>query len=82
MNIIKWFNGASRSQNYILSPLLDETKHLKFFFNDLSLCHIYKERNDTTDQLSKAGLQQDMGSWRIEETDRDEIHVSDQPPYA
>lgn len=31
MNIIKWFNGVSRCQNYILSPLLEEAKYLKPF---------------------------------------------------
>lgn len=81
MNIIKWFNGVSRCQNYILSPLLEEAKHLKLFFNDFSLCHIYMECNSTTDQLSKVGLQQYLGSWRIEGADRDEIRVLDQPPY-
>lgn len=43
MNVIKWFNGESRCQSYILSPLLEEAKYLKQFFNDITICHIYRE---------------------------------------
>lgn len=57
MNVIKWFNGESRCQNYILSPLLEEAKYLKQFFNEITICHIYREHNSEIDQLSKVGVQ-------------------------
>lgn len=57
MNVIKWFNGQRRCQNYIVLPLLEETKQLEHSFNVFSLCHIYREHNDTTNRLSKEGLQ-------------------------
>ena len=47
-----------------------------------SLCHIYRERNDSADKLSKEDMQQDLGSWRVAEEDYGQIHVSDQPPHT
>lgn len=82
LNVIKWVNGQSRCQNYILRPLLEEIQNLKFSFNVFSLCHIYREHNEAADKLSKEGLQQNMVSWRITEEDYRQIRVSNQPPYV
>lgn len=82
LNVINWVNGQSRCQNYILRPLLEEILNLKLSFIVFSLCHIYRERNNSGDKLSKEGLQQDLGSWSIVEEDNGLIHVSDQPPHS
>lgn len=82
LNVIKWSYGKSRCQNYILIPLLEEIQQLKLSFNVFSLCHIYRECNDTTGRFSKEGLQQDMGCWRIVGENHGEIRISDQPPYS
>jgi len=81
MNIIKWFNDKSICEKYILSPFLEEAKYLKQNFNDIKICHIYREWNSAANQLSKVGIQQDLDCWRIEEIELNEIHVSDQPPF-
>jgi len=48
----------------------------------VAMGYIYRDRNGEADQLSKAGLQQDPGSWAIEEIRQGQSYISDQPPYA
>ena len=67
MNIVKWFNGTQRCNNYILLPLLNEITRLKISFSEISICHIYRERNHDAYCLSKEGAEQDMGSWIVVE---------------
>lgn len=67
LNVIKWVNGHSVCKNQSLKILLDEIQALKLSFNCFSICHIYMELNDSADHLSKEGLQQDTGSWKIEQ---------------
>ena len=80
LSVVNWVNGKSRCHSYMLRPLLEEIMSLKSSFNVFSIGHIYRERNDTTDTLSKEGLQQAMGSWKVVEEDQGQIRVSDQPP--
>lgn len=82
LNVVKWVNGQSRCQNYMLRPLLEETLNLKRSFNIFSIGHIYRDRNEAAGRLSKDGLQQTMGSWKIAKQEHDQIRVSDHPPYA
>jgi len=42
-NVIKWFNGEYRCQNYMLDPLLEEVINVKQHFNSIIVCHIYRE---------------------------------------
>eukprot|EP00253_Pinus_taeda_P014042 PITA_14042 len=81
-NVTKWVNGNASCQNQILKPLLEEILLLKPSFNSLHLCHIYKENNEESDQLSKAGLHQIMGGWAIEEFSQGQQSLSQQPPFA
>jgi len=80
-NVVKWFNGKNKCQNCTLIPLLEEVLLLKHQFDFITVCHIFKERNPVVDLFSKEGIQQAMGIWHIIETDKDMIHVSDQPPF-
>eukprot|EP00253_Pinus_taeda_P031398 PITA_31398 len=80
-NVIRWVNGQSTCSNQILKQILGEIQRLKSMFNSFSICHIYRERNDMADKLSKDGLQQDLGCWQIVEDDHGQISKSIQPPY-
>eukprot|EP00253_Pinus_taeda_P003487 PITA_03487 len=82
MNVVKWVNGNAMCQNQILKPLLEEILSLKSRFNNFSLCHIYKVKNSAADHLSKAGLQQVLGSWSIEENRQGQVFTSQQAPFA
>lgn len=82
LNVVKWVNGKSRCQNYLLRPLLEEILNLKLSCNVFSIEHIYRDRNEEANKLSKDGLQQAMGSWILTEQVHDQIRVSDHPPYA
>eukprot|EP00253_Pinus_taeda_P031126 PITA_31126 len=68
MNVVKWVNGNALCQNQILKTILDDIVSLKSRFLNFSLCHIFREKNTTADHLSKASLQQALGSWSIEES--------------
>lgn len=46
-----------RCQNLTLIPILDEISFIKSAFVDLSVCHIYRERNMEEYCFSKKGLQ-------------------------
>eukprot|EP00253_Pinus_taeda_P019083 PITA_19083 len=81
LNVIKWVNGISRCQNYMLRPLLEEIMSLKQSFNVLFLDHIYRNRNEEADKLSKDALLQDMGSWKVTENLFGHVQESFQPPY-
>eukprot|EP00253_Pinus_taeda_P030772 PITA_30772 len=82
MNVVKWVNGNEICQNQILKPILEDILSLKSRFNNFSICHIYRDKNTAADQLSKAGLQQVLGSWSIEENRQGQIITSQQPPFA
>eukprot|EP00253_Pinus_taeda_P014847 PITA_14847 len=82
LNVIKWVNGNSRCQNYMLRPLLEEIMLLKQSFNVFSIDHIYRSRNEDADKLSKDALQQAMGIWKVIEKHHDQLQESFQPPYV
>eukprot|EP00253_Pinus_taeda_P018226 PITA_18226 len=56
LNVINWINGKASCQNQILKTIVEEIMTLKTFFNRFLLYHIYRDRNEEADQLSKAGL--------------------------
>eukprot|EP00253_Pinus_taeda_P015021 PITA_15021 len=82
LNVINWVNGNSRCQNYLLRPLLDEIMVLKQSFNGFFLEHIYRNRNEDADKLSKEALLQDLGSWKVTENQAGHIQEHRQPPYV
>jgi len=82
LNVVNWINGKAICQNQILKNIVEEIMILKSFFNRFLLYHIYRDRNEEADQLSKAGLQQNLGCWSIEENLQGQIHRSDVPPYV
>lgn len=82
MNVIKWVNGKAICQNQILKSTLDDILSLKSHFNSISICHIYRDKNSSADELSKTGLQQVLGSWSIEELRQGQSFHSQLPPFA
>jgi len=66
----------------MLRQLLEEIMILKQSFNVFSIEHIYRDRNEAADNLSKDGLQQAVGIWKLTEKIHEQIRVSDLPPYA
>eukprot|EP00253_Pinus_taeda_P008941 PITA_08941 len=82
LNVINWVNGNSRCQNYMLRPLLDEIMILKQSFNGFFLEHIYRNRNEDADKLSKEALLQDLGAWKVTENQAGHIQEHRQPPYV
>eukprot|EP00253_Pinus_taeda_P034216 PITA_34216 len=82
LNVINWVNRKAYCHNQILRNLVEEIFLLKASFNPFSICHIYRDKNEEADQLSKAGVQQDMGNWNIEEIRQGHSVRSNLPPYA
>eukprot|EP00253_Pinus_taeda_P030883 PITA_30883 len=81
LNVINWVNGISSCRNYMLRPLLDEIMILKQSFNGFFLEHIYRNRNEDADKLSKEALLQDLGVWKVTENKEGHIQEHRQPPY-
>eukprot|EP00253_Pinus_taeda_P017420 PITA_17420 len=80
-NVIRWVNGQSTCRNLILKQILGEILRLKSHFHVFSLRHIFREKNELADNLSKDGLSQVLGSWKIIEEAQDQTSRSDQPPF-
>lgn len=80
-NVINWVNGNATCRNQIMKTIVEEIMYLKTSFNSLFFCHIYREKNMEADQLSKAGLQQDLGAWSIAESRQGQILLSHQAPF-
>eukprot|EP00253_Pinus_taeda_P013898 PITA_13898 len=81
-NVIRWVNGQSTYRNLILKQILGEILRLKSHFHVFSLRHIFSEKNELADKLSKDGLSQVLGSWKIIEEAQDQTSRTDQPPFT
>eukprot|EP00253_Pinus_taeda_P009579 PITA_09579 len=82
MNVVKWVNRNAMCHNQILKTILEDIVSLKSRFLNFSICHIFRDKNTSADQLSKVGLQQALGSWSIEESRQRQIFSTQQPPFA
>ena len=81
-NVVNWFNGTQQCRNFILLPLLKEIRRLKCFFSEISIVHIYRERNQEADRFSKEGAQLDMGTWTVTEMLDGTVHAREQPSFT
>jgi hypothetical protein len=59
--IINRANGIHRCQISRLIPLLEDVLRIKSFFDNISFSHIYSERNQMVDKISKEATQLDFG---------------------
>lgn len=55
--ILEWGKGTMNCNILRLRPLLEEVKHLSSLFELITFVHVYRERNQVADRLSKAGAQ-------------------------
>lgn len=51
-----WMNGRNQLENLLLQPVLDELLAIKSSLTEVTLKHIYRERNRLADELSKGGF--------------------------
>jgi ribonuclease HI len=65
--VINWTNGIHRCQVSRLLPLLEDVIRIKSLFDSISFSHIYRERNQLADRLSKEATQLDYGQWYVAE---------------
>jgi ribonuclease HI len=64
--VINWSpGGVNILEKKLLRPIFEEVQNLKAVFNCASFHHVYIERNELADGLSKAGLLLDPGQWHI-----------------
>jgi hypothetical protein len=54
--IINWAGKTQFCHNMMLLPLLEDVLAIKHTFDSISLQHVYKERNQEVDRLSKEGV--------------------------
>ena len=80
--MVQWFNGTHRSHNISLLPLFKEVSRLRNCFMEISLIHIYRERNSEADRLSKEGVACEMGLWFVLEVDNGSVRPDDQPIFS
>ena len=81
-NVVNWFNGTHQCRHFLLLPLLQEIRRLKSFFTQISVVHIYRERNQQADILSKEGLQLALGSWAVVEVVNGTVQPHEQPLFV
>ena len=60
--ILNWINKNQRCRNLSLSTLFEESIRLLSNFDSITCKHVYRERNEEVDKLSKAGLNLEMGT--------------------
>jgi hypothetical protein len=56
---------TQRCHNIFLASLLEEVFLVKEIFTNLSFTHVYRERNTTTNSLSKEDTSMAHGQWHI-----------------
>jgi len=62
-----WFNNTAVCIAYSLRSILEENVFFKTFFDQIFVPHIYRERNETADRLSKEAMHCSLGEWMITE---------------
>jgi ribonuclease HI len=68
MVIINWIRKIQKCHNIRLQPLLAEVFIILDTYTNFSIRHVYRERNEDVDKLSKEGLLLVHGQWHILET--------------
>lgn len=72
--VIDWFNSITHCHVHALRGLLDEIFALKTHFDYIVCSHIYRERNQISDGLSKEVAQQPSGQYIITEQHDQEVY--------
>jgi hypothetical protein len=61
MLIINWENGVQRCDISRLVPIYEEVLRIINVFNSISFTHLYRERNQLADKISKEASQLKYG---------------------
>lgn len=64
--VINWINDVYHCQLQTLRGTLDDVFSLKSQFYFIVCSHIYRERNEIIDRLSKEAAQLNMGQWIVQ----------------
>jgi hypothetical protein len=64
-----------------LSPFLDEIFRILATFDSFSIWHVYRERNEEENALSKEGLRMDFWTWMILEAKDGSEHAFYHRPF-
>lgn len=80
--MVKWFDGENRCSSLTLLPLFREVSQLRNSFMEISLRHIFRERNSEADRLSKEGVDLEMGSWTVWEVDNGVVRFVKKPIFS
>ena len=65
--IINWENEVNHCHLHTLRDILTDIFSLKSQFDSFACSHIYRERNEIVDRLSKEAAQLNRGQWKIQE---------------
>lgn len=76
-----WFNNTVVCSAYSLRHILEEIVFFKTFFDQISMSHIYRERNESADRLSKEATHRPLGEWLITEYTLAETYRYFHKPY-
>jgi ribonuclease HI len=79
--VINWASKQQSCHNILLHPILEEIFRLLHTLNDYSFNHVYRERNQLVDSLSKVGLHLPHGSWHILETKEEDTYEFFHRPF-
>lgn len=79
--VVDWFNNKSICHAYYLKHILEEIVFFKTHFDQISVSHIYRERNAIADRLSKEAADRPLGDWLIEEFTPTGTHRFYHRPY-
>lgn len=79
--VIDWANNKTICHDFSLKHILEEIVFLKTHFDQITVSHIFRERNSTADRLSKEAADQPLGDWLIEEYKPDGLHRFFHRPY-
>ena len=81
MNVIKWIKGIHTCQNIRLETILFSIKVVIETYTTFNCQHVYRENNRLADRASKAGLQMEVGRWKIRESIDGLVHEYFHRPF-
>ena len=79
--VINWINKVQKCRNITLAALYEEVYRLTTTFNIITCRHVFRERNNETDRLSKEGLNMAVRTWKFLEQREREVYEFYHRPF-
>ena len=79
--MVKWFCHNRPHRNIHLREIYEQFQLLKMAPEIISFTHIYRERNELTDRLSKVSSQMGLGFWHGWDISEDTLKELNPSPY-